>query len=147
MFFFMSGMCHKDPNHPDYAPSEFVFKYKKPKQSMSRFMRLHKRNQEKKTRLLYRIGQMSCLLYRNEIFYTGINKLIFIFILNAIQENAKKYSKLMLKDHLLLVLMKLKLGLLHSDLAYRFGINLSKVSRIYRNWLPLLSKFMENPQP
>ena len=80
-------------------------------------------------------------------FYTGINKLIFIFILNAIQENAKKYSKLMLKDHLLLVLMKLKLELLHSDLAYRFGINLSKVSRIYRNWLPLLSKSMENPQP
>ena len=60
-------MCHEDPNHPDYAPSEFVFKYKKPKQSMSRFMRLHKRNQEKEDSSF--TGSVRCHLYRNEILH------------------------------------------------------------------------------
>ena len=38
-------------------------------------------------------------------------------------------------EHLLLVLMKLRLGLLHTDLAFRFGLELSDVSRIYSTWV------------
>ena len=36
-----------------------------------------------------------------------------------------------------MVLMKLTLGLLHTDLAFRFGLELSDVSRIYSTWVYL----------
>ena len=36
--------------------------------------------------------------------------------------------------------MKLKLGLLHTDLAYRFSLSLSNVSRIYKSWITILSE-------
>ena len=45
-------------------------------------------------------------------------------------------SKLASKEeHLLLVLMKLKQGFLNADLAFRFSILHSDVSRIYNSWI------------
>ena len=46
--------------------------------------------------------------------------------------------KLSLKTELLLTLMRLRAGLLHQDLAYRFGIHVSTVSRIVRTWIQFL---------
>jgi len=43
-------------------------------------------------------------------------------------------------DHFLLFLMKLQLGLLYKDLAFRFNISEQAVSRIFRHWVPLISK-------
>ena len=45
-------------------------------------------------------------------------------------------------DHVLLVFMKLRLGLLQEDLAHRFGLELTIVSNVYRLWLPVLSKYV-----
>ena len=44
------------------------------------------------------------------------------------------------KSHLLLVLMKIRLGVTNKDLVYRFRINCDMASKIYRSWLVILSK-------
>ena len=47
------------------------------------------------------------------------------------------------ESHLLLVLMKIRLGVTNKDLAYRFRINYGMVSKIYRSWLVILSKALQ----
>ena len=76
-------------------------------------------------------------------YYTGIKQEIFTLILN--HANFKDVSKqISSSDHLLIVLMKLRLGLKNKDIAYRFKISFSTVSKIFRSWLPVLSKFLIN---
>ena len=48
--------------------------------------------------------------------------------------------KLLLKDEFLLVMMRLRLNLLEEDLAYRFGIDQTLVSRILNNLVPCVSR-------
>lgn len=43
------------------------------------------------------------------------------------------------EDHFLILLMKLKLGLLNKDIAKRFRCQASTVSKILREWLPVIS--------
>ena len=50
-------------------------------------------------------------------------------------------TKLTHADHLL-VLMKLRLGLKNKDLVYRFNLTFDMVSKFFRNWIKILSKFM-----
>lgn len=77
------------------------------------------------------------------LFYTGINSNIFKWILKHIKAD-KVCSKLHHGDHLLLLMSKLRLEISNKDLAYRFGISFSVVSRIYRRWLPKLAKLMSD---
>ncbi|KAH6947736.1 hypothetical protein HPB50_021094 [Hyalomma asiaticum] len=44
------------------------------------------------------------------------------------------------EQQLILVLMRLRLGLLTDDLAHRFGISTSSVSRIFHSWLDVLAE-------
>ena len=53
-------------------------------------------------------------------------------------------QKLSLEDHMLVVLVKLKLGLLNKDLAVRFDISTSKMSKIFRSLVPLNEAHMTN---
>ena len=48
--------------------------------------------------------------------------------------------KLSLEQEFLLVLMKLRLGLMVEDLAFRFQISAGKVSQIFITWIKLMSK-------
>ena len=75
-------------------------------------------------------------------FYTGIPTvaifdLVFDFVENSI--NQSDISKLTKKETFIMILMRLRLGLLKEDLAYRFGISQPFVSRILHKWLPILA--------
>ena len=77
-------------------------------------------------------------------FCTGLpDNELFLWVLSLLHEKIFKSSKLSKKEHLLLVLMKLKLGLLHTDLAFRFGLELCDVSRIYSKWAKASSRAMK----
>ena len=65
---------------------------------------------------------------------------------NNIDENCLAVSKpgperkLSLQQEFLLVLMKLRLGLMVKDLAFRFQVSPGKVSQIFITWIEFLSK-------
>ena len=75
-------------------------------------------------------------------FYTGItSKELFRWVFSMIEDKSKIFAKsLTLEDHLLTVLLKLKLGLLNRDISIRFGIKTQLTSKIYHYYLPLLAK-------
>ena len=94
----------------------------------------------KKTALLYKNIKTNAKMF---LFYTGINKKIFNWILKW---GPKKMvvRKLKIADHLLLIIVKLRTGFKNQDLAYRFNISSAGVSRILKIWLPKLAKFMSD---
>ena len=75
-------------------------------------------------------------------FYTGItSKEFFRWVISMIENESKIFAKsLTLEDHLLVVLMKLKLGLFNRDISIRFRIKTQVTSKIYCYHLPLLAK-------
>jgi hypothetical protein len=48
-----------------------------------------------------------------------------------------------MQDHLLLVLMKLRLGLLNRDLAFQFNLSDTSVSRIINQWIPNIANCLK----
>ena len=60
--------------------------------------------------------------------------------LNYAASKSGPSRKLSLETELFLVLMKLRLDLLQTDLAYRFDVSPGKVSQIFITWIKLLSK-------
>ena len=75
------------------------------------------------------------------IFYTGLQS---FFVFNWIVKIFTKKVKIVksdktFNDHLLIVLMKLRLGISNKDLAFRFLLTESSVSRILREWVPVLA--------
>ena len=71
-------------------------------------------------------------------FFTGLSCAV-LFVKSKIRPLAKSLS---IEDHVLVVLMKLKLGLLNKDIAYRFIVPVHVISRISRAWLPVLATCM-----
>jgi hypothetical protein len=79
-------------------------------------------------------------------FYTGLTKDLFLWIYDQIfplVENKRQSRALSLHDHLLLVLVKIRLGLLNRDISYRFGITETSTSRILNVWIPVISKCLK----
>ena len=69
---------------------------------------------------------------------------VFDWILGLIKDKVTLTCKQMTREsHLLLVLMKIRLGNTNKDLAYQFRINYGMVSKIYRSWLVILSKALQ----
>ena len=74
------------------------------------------------------------------LFYTGLrNATVFQWFLSLFKDKMFTCCKLSLEDHLLLVLMKLRLGLLNKDLAFRFCVSFQAISKIYRTWIPVMA--------
>ena len=72
-------------------------------------------------------------------FFTGLQTLqVFLWLLQIVKRNPVTLrGGLSWGDHLLLVLMKIRLGLTNRDIAYRFRLSFGSVSGILRSWLPL----------
>ena len=79
-------------------------------------------------------------------FFTGLpSRDTFLWVSSLVKDKARSYhSSKSVNDHVLMVFMKLRLGLLNKDLALRFQVPDSTVSKIVRSWLPALAKHMKN---
>lgn len=72
-------------------------------------------------------------------FYTGLSTwYLFTLLFNFLSPYVRKPRQLTLMDELFLVLLKLRLNLHSEDLAYRFGVSLSSVSRIFHVWMDVM---------
>ncbi|XP_047137548.1 uncharacterized protein LOC124814044 isoform X1 [Hydra vulgaris] len=80
-------------------------------------------------------------------FFTGLpNIATFLWILSLLTrtDDVKLcLSRLSKENHLLIILMKLRLGLLNKDIAFRFSVCQSVISRVLRNWLPNLATCLQ----
>ena len=78
------------------------------------------------------------------IFYTGVCADTFWQLLRALMIFCSHplKSKLAIHNQLLLVLMRLRLGLLYTDLGKRFGVSRSTAFEIFTVWRPVLARFM-----
>ncbi|XP_077089910.1 uncharacterized protein LOC143741475 [Siphateles boraxobius] len=70
-------------------------------------------------------------------FLTGLTSVLFEWLVTKITGSLERIiQKLTLEDHLLVILMKLRLGLCNTDLAYRFKVSKTTISNILRSWGP-----------
>ena len=78
------------------------------------------------------------------LFYTSLTCAIFSWILSKVSDVTKTvHTSLSKQDHLLMILMKIRLGLLNRDLAFRFDVSETCVSRIINTWIPHVSKCLQ----
>ncbi len=76
----------------------------------------------------------------NYCFFTGLTSVIFEWLLKKFGGSIEiSHQALHLEDQLLMALMKLRMGLSNTDLAYRFHVTTSTVSNIYRSWISVMS--------
>ena len=74
-------------------------------------------------------------------FYTGLpNYATLILIIQFVTNGLPLKGKLSHFQQILLVLMKLRLNLEEQDLAYRFSVSQSTVSRVFRKWMYRMSE-------
>lgn len=84
------------------------------------------------------------------IFLTGLHPLVFDWLLPKVERTIfRVHPEVTQQDHLLIVLMKLKLGLSDNDLGYRFGLDGDIIAPIIQTWIPavaaVLSPLIEWP--
>ncbi|XP_065664512.1 uncharacterized protein LOC136086163 [Hydra vulgaris] len=76
-------------------------------------------------------------------FFTGLpNMATFVWILSLSTRTSDVKlcsSRLSKENHLLVILINLRLVLLNKDIAFRFSVCESVISRVLRNWLPALA--------
>ncbi|XP_077504722.1 uncharacterized protein LOC144114697 isoform X2 [Amblyomma americanum] len=78
------------------------------------------------------------------VFYTGLGKTHFQNLVTAVKVELRKlFTVLPYEDHLLLTLMRLRLGLLYGHLARIFQISVGSVCNIFRHVLSVLCTIME----
>ena len=79
-------------------------------------------------------------------FYTGLPSYkIFDFLLQKLKSISPTYDRYGLSagDQLVLVMMKLRLATPHKDLAYRFGVHVSRVTKIFHYWIDIMSRELQ----
>ena len=79
-------------------------------------------------------------------FYTGLkNAKVFLWVVKRIEKHVTIIQKkLSLPDHVLIVLMKIKLAFLYQDIGYRFNVKAVKISQIWRTIVPVIAKCLKN---
>lgn len=80
-------------------------------------------------------------------FYTGLPAVgVFLKLLAyliPLWGTSTMSSALSPTDQFLMVLMKLRLGLHHQDLAYRFNVSCGTVSKIFHDWLDVMARELQ----
>uniref|UniRef100_A0A672P1W6 DDE Tnp4 domain-containing protein n=1 Tax=Sinocyclocheilus grahami TaxID=75366 RepID=A0A672P1W6_SINGR len=78
-------------------------------------------------------------------FYTGLPSISVFFTLLTYLTSIWNASStiLTLPEQFLVVLMKLRLGLTHQDLAFRFKVSCGTVSNIFHEWLDVMAKELQ----
>ncbi|XP_041824830.1 uncharacterized protein LOC121629263 [Melanotaenia boesemani] len=76
----------------------------------------------------------------DSLLYTGIRLLEFITLVSCLQSFAPTSSKMPVADQILLTLMKLKLNLVNCDLARRFKVSVSQVSKTLKFWVDVIAE-------
>ena len=73
-------------------------------------------------------------------FYTGLPSMeIFEHVFNMVEGSVDRNgTKLTKKQEFIIVMMRLRLGLLEQDLAYRFSVAQSRISRIVSMWISVM---------
>ena len=74
-------------------------------------------------------------------FYTGLlSSLVLMAVFNYVSAHHSHNNKFALSGfrEFIITLMKLRLSLFDQDLAYRFGVHQSTISRIFHRWLNLM---------
>ena len=78
-------------------------------------------------------------------FFTGLSKDVFwgfIAAVVALISHPMKF-KMAVPNQILLVLMRLRLGLMFTDLGKRFGISQTTACEIFATWIPHMARFMK----
>ncbi|XP_042149126.1 uncharacterized protein LOC121837563 [Ixodes scapularis] len=78
------------------------------------------------------------------IFYTGVSGAVFESLAGAVTALGAKVGQLLIKDQLLLCLMRLRLGLLYGHLSRIFLISVSSVGNVVKAMLGRLKTVMES---
>ena len=79
---------------------------------------------------------------KNVKFYTGLASLtVFLTLVEGLKSflPARKFKNILIQDQILLVLLRLRLGLLFQDLGSRFLITQNEASRIFKLWIKVMS--------
>ncbi|CAN7985114.1 unnamed protein product [Ixodes hexagonus] len=79
-----------------------------------------------------------------DIFYTGLHADVFMKLVKVVPEFATTNFMMSVEQHVLLTLMKLRLGLVYGDLSRRFGVSVSTVGNIFRAMLATLGRILRN---
>ena len=78
-------------------------------------------------------------------YYTGLPSFAVLLLMvqfvssNIIEKNCKKLT---ISQQILLVIMKLRLNCDELDLAYRFGVSQSTVSRLFSKWIFIMAQWL-----
>ena len=78
-------------------------------------------------------------------FYTGLSTWeLFLHVFSLLSASiTRSRTKLTLEDELVVTLMKLRLNSPFQDFAYRWGISISTVTRIFNKWIDVMNKKMK----
>ncbi|KAL2096811.1 hypothetical protein ACEWY4_006018 [Coilia grayii] len=78
------------------------------------------------------------------LFLTGLQIIVFNWLIQKLSGTVDTVcKKLSLQDHLLVVLMKLKIGFSNKYLAYKFNVSNSTISNICRAWIPTMATVLK----
>jgi len=82
---------------------------------------------------------------KDSAFFTGLSKDVFWALVHSLLAFLTQPMKFKMAppDQILLVLMRLRLGLMFTDLGQRFAVSRSTACDIFASWVPVMARYMK----